>query len=213
MARSVLVLVCGPRVSNMCVCASINPGSTVSPPRSNTCAPAGIFTCPSGPTSTIRSPVMTITCFASIAPVLLSNKRPARTAIVCGAAGHLYIPPSAPTHGVGPAPRHAAAVRGVCPRARAPARPRRVQQRRQPPPSHPPLPPQRPSCPPHPQPSISASSRPYPSHRFFASLPRAESSPRQKLLSTNWTPRDTQYLTNSPPCGTPEPGTRYTGSQ
>src|SRR5579863_4708251 len=37
--------------------------------------------------------------------------RPARTAITCGAGGHSSTPPSEPTHGVGPAPRHGVAGR------------------------------------------------------------------------------------------------------
>src|ERR1700726_1577781 len=53
----------------------------------------------------IRWPEMTTTCFVNICPVLLSNKRPARTATTRGAGGHCKIPPSDPTHGGYPAPR------------------------------------------------------------------------------------------------------------
>ena len=82
------VVVFAPRVLNMCVCASINPGSTVAPLRSITRAPAGIRTRPSGPTSVMRSPDTSTTCFVSICPLLLSNSRPARTANVPAAGGH-----------------------------------------------------------------------------------------------------------------------------
>src|SRR5258708_26947540 len=92
----------------MCVCASIRPGSTVAPRKSITSAPAGILTWDSGPTSVILSPLISTTCFASICPVLLSNRRPARTAVTWGAGGHFRTPPSDPTHGTGPAPRHGA---------------------------------------------------------------------------------------------------------
>src|SRR5215472_14920298 len=51
---------------------------------------------------------MTTTWFARTCPVLLSNRCPARIAIVLAAGGQLKIPPSAPTQGVGPAPRHGA---------------------------------------------------------------------------------------------------------
>ena len=92
---------------NMCVCASMSPGSTYARLRSIVSAPAGIFTLDAAPTSVIRSPRMTMTWLASIWPDLLSNRWPARIAIVFGAGGQLKIPPSA-THGVGPAPRHGA---------------------------------------------------------------------------------------------------------
>src|SRR5262249_31691364 len=39
-------------------------------------------------------------------PLVESKRCPARTAIVRGAGAHLYTPPSVPTQGVGPAPRH-----------------------------------------------------------------------------------------------------------
>jgi hypothetical protein len=50
---------------------------------------------------------------------LLSNRWPARIAISRGAAGHCSTPPSEPTHGVGPAPRHGAD--GACPCAQSDA--------------------------------------------------------------------------------------------
>jgi hypothetical protein len=37
---------------------------------------------------------------------LLSNNCPARTAMTCGAGGHLFAAPSLPKHGGVPAPRH-----------------------------------------------------------------------------------------------------------
>src|SRR5207237_6443839 len=52
--------------------------------------------------------LMTTTCRVSIWPLLVSRKRPARMAITRGAEGQAKIPPSAPTHGVGPAPRQGA---------------------------------------------------------------------------------------------------------
>src|SRR5678810_133554 len=61
---------------------------------------------------------MTITCFVRIWPVLLSKRRPARIAVAAGDDGHLITPPSLPTHGVGPAPRHGAG--GGCTCARRP---------------------------------------------------------------------------------------------
>src|ERR1041385_679059 len=51
---------------------------------------------------------MTITWFTIIWPLLLSNRCPARMAVVFRAGGQLKMPPSAPTHGVGPAPRQGA---------------------------------------------------------------------------------------------------------
>ena len=71
---------------NMWVWASIMPGSTVAWLRSITWAPAGIFTCDSGPTSVMRSPCSTMICPRSICPLLLSNSCPARTATVPPAA-------------------------------------------------------------------------------------------------------------------------------
>ncbi len=47
----------GPRVLNMCVCASISPGRTVAWLRSMICASAGILIWDSGPMLVIRSPV------------------------------------------------------------------------------------------------------------------------------------------------------------
>ena len=79
-------------------------------------APAGTLTCPSAPTAVIRSPSITITCFARSWPVLLSNRRPARIVVTPPAAGHLITPPSLPTHGVGPAPRHGAGGGCTCAR-------------------------------------------------------------------------------------------------
>src|SRR5260221_6521535 len=73
-----------------------------------TSAPAGTVTLGAAAASTTRSTVMTIAWLASICPDLLSNKCPALIASVFGAGGQLKIPPSAPTHGVGPAPRHGA---------------------------------------------------------------------------------------------------------
>src|SRR5215467_11287886 len=51
---------------------------------------------------------MTTTWLASNCPLLLSNRCPARIAIVLAAGGQLKMPPSAPRQGVGPAPRHGA---------------------------------------------------------------------------------------------------------
>ena len=79
----------GLRALNMCVCASINPGNTVDWVRSITCAPVGIFTCASGPTSAMRSPLVTITCRVSIRPVLVSSRRPARMALMPGDPAHV----------------------------------------------------------------------------------------------------------------------------
>ena len=97
----------------MWVWASIIPGSTVAWLRSITLAPAGILSCVSGPTSVMRSPCSSTTCFVSIWPVLLSNNWPARTATTCGAGGHLFAAPSDPKHGGGP-PR-ATALRPAAP--------------------------------------------------------------------------------------------------
>ena len=78
------------------------PGSTVAALRSMTRAPAGMAT--EGPTSVIRSPVMSTTWFGSIVPDRLSNRRPARIATTCAGdarnlAGALAMPPAA--HGRG----------------------------------------------------------------------------------------------------------------
>src|ERR1035438_2491000 len=89
----------------MCSCASTKPGKTVALPRSITRAPTGILTCACGPTSVMRSPDRTIVCLISNWPVLLSNRRPARIAITPAGGGHCRMPPSGPTHGIGPAPR------------------------------------------------------------------------------------------------------------
>ncbi len=113
----------GGRLLNMCVCASMRPGSTVAWLKSITCTPAGILTWDSGPTSVIRSPERSTTCFVSIWPVLLSKRRPARMASARGAGGHWKKPPSGPTHGGGPAPRHGAGGGASCaPRVAAPSR-------------------------------------------------------------------------------------------
>ena len=73
-----------------------------------TCAPAGTCTCACGPTSVMRSPERSTVWSRSIWPDLLSNKRPARIAITRAAGAHWWMPPSAPTQGAGPAPRHGA---------------------------------------------------------------------------------------------------------
>src|ERR1051326_5375359 len=62
---------------------------------------------------------MTMVWRVSICPFLLSNRRPARTAMVRGAGGHCKMPPSEPTQGVGPAPRQGAG--GGCTWAVSPA--------------------------------------------------------------------------------------------
>jgi hypothetical protein len=82
------VLDAGPRVLNMCVCASIKPGRTVAWLKSIAATPDGIFTSASGPTSVMRSPEISTTCLVNRRPALLSNKRPARIAIVWAAGGH-----------------------------------------------------------------------------------------------------------------------------
>lgn len=67
-----------------CTWRSIKPGSTVARLRSMVSTPAGIWTRSAGPTSTMRSPLMTITWFIKFVPDFGSNKRPARTAKPCG---------------------------------------------------------------------------------------------------------------------------------
>ena len=83
----------------MWVWASIKPGRTVAWLRSMICAPAGILSWDWEPTSVIRSPERITSCFVSIWPVLLSNRRPARMAMTRGAGGHWKMPPSEPTQG------------------------------------------------------------------------------------------------------------------
>src|SRR5262249_9584911 len=62
--------------------------------------------CAAGPTAAMRSPRINTTWLFNRVPLLLSNSRPARTAMVAGAAAHLLAPPSIPKHGGVPAPRH-----------------------------------------------------------------------------------------------------------
>ena len=93
-------------VLNMCVCASMRPGSTVAVCRSMTCAPGGIVTCAGAPTAVMRSPWIRMTWSASSLPALLSKRRPARIAIVRAGAAHCVANSSMPKHGCGPAPRH-----------------------------------------------------------------------------------------------------------
>jgi hypothetical protein len=57
-------------------------------------------------------------------PVLLSNIRPARIAITGVGGGHGSVPPSRPTHGVGPTPRQGVIIGfGCAQRAAAAERP------------------------------------------------------------------------------------------
>src|SRR5262249_45477627 len=62
----------------------------------------------------MRSLEISTTCLVTTRPALLSNKRPARIAIVRGAWGHRNTPPSDPAHGVGPAPFHGAGGGCTC---------------------------------------------------------------------------------------------------
>src|SRR5262249_52316614 len=74
--------------------------------------PGGTVTAADEPTAVIRSPATTTIWSVSMRPLVESKRCPARTASVRAVGAHLYTPPSAPTQGVDPAPRHWAC--GTC---------------------------------------------------------------------------------------------------
>src|SRR5688572_7747398 len=98
---------------NMWVWASMSPGNTVARLRSMTRAPVGTLTCASGPTSVMRSPLISTTWFVSIRPAWLSNRRPARTAVTTAGGAHCANPLPGRTHGRTPVRRHGS---GACAR-------------------------------------------------------------------------------------------------
>src|SRR6187431_162631 len=63
----------------------------------------------------MRSPAMSTTCFVSIRPLILSKRRPARTATARSAGGHCTKLPSRLVQGAEPMNRHGpgAGLRGV----------------------------------------------------------------------------------------------------
>src|SRR5439155_10183506 len=71
-------------------------------------ASAGTLICAAAPTSVMRSPCSRITWLVLSSPLLLSNRRPARTAITPAAGRHWNVPPSGPKQGGAPAPRQGA---------------------------------------------------------------------------------------------------------